>query len=581
MATAEGDDTDPTAGPREEGDLAELRRVLFGPEQQRLARLQERLDDPQIQAEEVARVLPDAIRLRSDRDGRLTDALIPLLEKGLHISVRKNPEPLVDVLFPVIGPAIRKAVAEGIRSMVQTINQALEHAFSPRALRWRWEAARTGRPYAEIVLKHTLTYHAEQAFLIHRDSGLLLLHVADAAAVVRDEEMVGGMLTAIRTFVGDSFAVEGEESLQSLQVGELTVWVEQSPYMILALVIRGTPPESLKGRMSRVLEAVHELHAERLRSFDGDASAFAPAADLLRGCMSSAGPKPAARPGRPRLVRAAAGTGVAGLLIWWAVASARSARREEAWAACVERLGREPGIVVLQAGTRDGRRLVRLLRDPLAADPAAVIAETQVRPRRGDRRGAAVPLPGTRPSRRSADDPEENRAARGVRRRQDLAGLPVRPAPLSEEYLSTVGVKVDKKPVRVGGTDVNLVIWDIAGQDDLNAVRLNYLRGASGYLLVADGTRPRAWRPPWRSREGVPGVRPVALRAGPEQGRPRRPVGRRRAGARPAPGRCLRRPAHQRQDRRGGGAGVFPAGRAPARRPARPRREGRSPMTTL
>ena len=60
----------------------------------------------------------------------------------------------------------------------------------------------------------------------------------------------------------------------------------------------------------------------------------------------------------------------------------------------------------------------------------------------------------------------------------------------SEDYLSTVGVKVDKKVVRVGETDFKLVLWDLAGQDDFYAIRLNYLRGASGYLLVADGTRP-------------------------------------------------------------------------------------------
>lgn len=60
----------------------------------------------------------------------------------------------------------------------------------------------------------------------------------------------------------------------------------------------------------------------------------------------------------------------------------------------------------------------------------------------------------------------------------------------SEDYLSTVGVRVDKKVVRVRETDLNLILWDLAGQDDLHTVRLNYLRGASGYLLVADGTRP-------------------------------------------------------------------------------------------
>src|SRR6516165_10551603 len=59
----------------------------------------------------------------------------------------------------------------------------------------------------------------------------------------------------------------------------------------------------------------------------------------------------------------------------------------------------------------------------------------------------------------------------------------------SDVYQTTVGVKVDRKDVHVNGTDLTLVLWDIYGEDDYQKMRWTYLRGASGYLLVADGTR--------------------------------------------------------------------------------------------
>jgi small GTP-binding protein len=59
----------------------------------------------------------------------------------------------------------------------------------------------------------------------------------------------------------------------------------------------------------------------------------------------------------------------------------------------------------------------------------------------------------------------------------------------SDKYLSTVGVKVDKKPVTVGGIEVTLLLWDLYGEDGFQTVQKSYLRGASGYLLVVDGTR--------------------------------------------------------------------------------------------
>ena len=58
-----------------------------------------------------------------------------------------------------------------------------------------------------------------------------------------------------------------------------------------------------------------------------------------------------------------------------------------------------------------------------------------------------------------------------------------------EKYLSTLGVKVDKKTLRVAEQDVNLMLWDIAGAEDHFSVPMHYVKGSAGYLLVVDGTR--------------------------------------------------------------------------------------------
>ena len=59
----------------------------------------------------------------------------------------------------------------------------------------------------------------------------------------------------------------------------------------------------------------------------------------------------------------------------------------------------------------------------------------------------------------------------------------------SDEYHSTIGVKIEKKSVKTAGEQVELLIWDIHGEDVLQKVQMSYLRGISGYLLVIDGTR--------------------------------------------------------------------------------------------
>ena len=100
----------------------------------------------------------------------------------------------------------------------------------------------------------------------------------------------------------------------------------------------------------------------------------------------------------------------------------------------------------------------------------------------------------------------------------------------SDKYLTTVGVKIDKKPVSVDGRDVTLMLWDIYGQDDFQTVQPSQLRGMAGYLLVVDGTR-RATLDVARQlqAEGHAGGRPGAVPAPVEQVRPRRRVGDRRS----------------------------------------------------
>ncbi|HUH84146.1 MAG TPA: Rab family GTPase [Stellaceae bacterium] len=61
----------------------------------------------------------------------------------------------------------------------------------------------------------------------------------------------------------------------------------------------------------------------------------------------------------------------------------------------------------------------------------------------------------------------------------------------SETYLTTVGVKIDKKTVAIDDRTVHLILWDLAGEDDVASLRMSYLRGSAGYVLVADGTRPK------------------------------------------------------------------------------------------
>ncbi len=64
----------------------------------------------------------------------------------------------------------------------------------------------------------------------------------------------------------------------------------------------------------------------------------------------------------------------------------------------------------------------------------------------------------------------------------------------SDSYQATVGVKIDRKTLAMPGATFNLMLWDLQGEAENQATRLEYLRGSAGYLLVADQTRAASLR---------------------------------------------------------------------------------------
>ncbi|MGC1658926.1 MAG: hypothetical protein WA737_02805, partial [Candidatus Acidiferrales bacterium] len=234
----------PDRAPDQARDFEELRHLIVAPEQEGLAEIRDRIENPGRRAEDVSSVVAEAIQMRRDQgdDRALAEALAPTIQETLRDSVRRNPHVLADALFPVMGPAIRKSITETLRSMLESFNEALEHSLSWQGIRWRVESFRTGKSFAEIVLMHSLLYRVEQVFLIHRETGLVMNHIVAPSVATQDPSLVAGMLSAIQQFVRDSFESPREDALGSLTIGDLQVWIEDGPHAVIAAVIRGHAP---------------------------------------------------------------------------------------------------------------------------------------------------------------------------------------------------------------------------------------------------------------------------------------------------------------------------------------------------
>ncbi|MBG0790457.1 MAG: OmpA family protein [Desulfovibrionaceae bacterium] len=359
------------------GDMKEyerLKQLLMHEELARVEALERRLSDPDGHAPLVGRDLPRAI-LETSHDGKkLTHALGPTVEGILHDSVRNDPKSMADALYPVMGPSIRRSIAEALSGMIQSFNDVLAHSLSWQGFKWRLEALRTKRSFAEVVLLHSLVYRVEQCFLIHRETGLVLQHLTADAVRHQDADMVAAMLTAIQDFVKDSFDAD-EGALDSLSMGELRLIIEKGPEAVLALVVRGNPPHDLTTAAHECLSAVHEGMRQELRGFNGDATVFEQARPMLKDCMRARYQEKKQKPIAFLAVATAAVLLAAGG--GWYMES-RHREKETAWNNYIAALEREPGILVAAEGRDGTQAFVRGLRDPLAREPAAVWQEAGI-----------------------------------------------------------------------------------------------------------------------------------------------------------------------------------------------------------
>ncbi len=274
-------------------------------------------------------------------------------------------------LFPVIGPAIRKSIAETFKTLVQSLNQTMEYSLSPRGIKWRMEAARAGIPLGEYILRKTLVYRIEQVYLIQKERGLMAGHVQNESAVVQDADAVSAMFTAIQDFVSDSFSPEHDQHLETADIGEFTVWVLQGPHSMMACVIRGVPPRGLRDQLSEVLERINGQYGEALKRFDGDPVELEGVEDLLADCLllQQRGDADASSKGGLslplKLILLVLGAGLA----WWAVSSYLGARQLDALRQVI---ADTPGLVATDLNRAGGRITVHGLADPLADDLATV-----------------------------------------------------------------------------------------------------------------------------------------------------------------------------------------------------------------
>ncbi|MDA0812789.1 MAG: hypothetical protein O3C21_10420 [Verrucomicrobia bacterium] len=218
---------------------------------------------PQVASADGGRKLGKA----SDRE--LGNALKPAIEQVVLDTLRENPKIVIDIVYPVLGRVIRKSITSALQSLVASVESQAADVFSLKRLKWRWQAFTSQRSYAEIVLANSVVCSVDEVLLIHRETGLLLVHASRDSEHARDADLVSSMLTAIEDFARDSFDLDADDSLSSFSMGGQTVLIRTSPMMLIAAAVAGNPTSKVNDMLDEVMETLHSNYHDALANFCG------------------------------------------------------------------------------------------------------------------------------------------------------------------------------------------------------------------------------------------------------------------------------------------------------------------------
>lgn len=324
-------------------------------------------------APEIGLAIKEQIRLDQES---IVQALAPEMGKTITAQIKLERDSMVDALYPVIGSTISRYMAEAIK----TINEKVSNAISVEGIGRKIRSQVQGVSEAELILKESVPFTVQAAFLIHKASGLIISEVQNSESYQLESEMVAGMLTAIRSFVNDCIVQSGEVSeLNQIEYGDSKIMLEVAGYCYIAVVIKGEPPHSFINKMRRNVSNLILNYGKLIQEFNGDPGTIPDALHPLIKTLFD--PLHKEKSTKPPI--ALAGIGLAALsliLVPWGIYQYRSSVERRLEANAVAALADTPELAVYRLDVAvDGKTLKltgKLPNQELRAQAEKIVAST-------------------------------------------------------------------------------------------------------------------------------------------------------------------------------------------------------------
>ncbi len=177
----------------------------------------------------------------------IPNTLGPTITATLKKEIQNHKDEVVDALYPVLGKMVKKYVAQEIKLLSEKIDNQLSFITTWKR---KFRSLFGGSKEKELLLNDLSSEKIEQVLLIERDSGLLKASFSKTKTI--DEEMISGMLTAIKIFVEDAFNQKNQE-LELIEYQLYNIHIQSFVNYYVAVVISGNYGLKTKNKVQDII----------------------------------------------------------------------------------------------------------------------------------------------------------------------------------------------------------------------------------------------------------------------------------------------------------------------------------------
>jgi hypothetical protein len=180
----------------------------------------------------------------------IPEKLGPTITKALSSEIKNSQDKVVEILFPIIGKMIKKYIQQEMKVLSDNINYQIQNTLSYKGIKRKVLSKFTGVSEQDIIIAELNEPNVEQIFVIEKGSGLIISSISKQESI--DEDMIAGMLTAIKSFVEDAFKRD-QQSLELIQYELFEIHIQNFTAYYFAVVISGGFNTAFKNKLENKL----------------------------------------------------------------------------------------------------------------------------------------------------------------------------------------------------------------------------------------------------------------------------------------------------------------------------------------